>query len=118
MDILANAKRHLKEGKSDLQHLEVPEWGDDTGPAVIYYYPVMSCAEKSQVLTAHDKDPIDALVMTLILRARNEQGEKLFRPVQRQELRRSMDSNVLARVVEHIEGETIDIGEEEAAGNS
>lgn len=117
LSIINNATRHLKEGRKDLMCIEVPEWGDDSGPAKIYYYPVISCADKARVLQAHESDPVDALIMTLIVRGLDENGERLFRPPQRQQLRRVLDAKVVARIVTEMEGETDDPSLEDALGN-
>jgi hypothetical protein len=98
MDILKNAKKHFSERRELKGPIEVPEWGDADTPAEIYYQ-IPSMKERSDILALSDDKGLESLVMALIIMARDAQGEPMFAKAQKAELMRSVDPDVIMRVV-------------------
>lgn len=94
--ILEAAKTHFRDRMSgDLLCIEVPEW--DTK---IYFKASMNFKEQGEVLKLHgDNKPAEAVVMTLILKAMDADGVKLFKRANMTELMRSVDPEVVSRIV-------------------
>jgi hypothetical protein len=100
MSILDKAKTHYKSQMSaDLRGpIRVEEWD-----AEIYYRPTMSMAQQSSILELHQQKKIgEATIMLLIIRALDADGKPLFNKADKAELMRSVDSDVVARVVSEI----------------
>lgn len=82
--------------KRELEKLEVPEWGGD-----LYYYPTVSVKEKKEILKFSQADgswDLEGLVYGLIERARDQDGKRIFKKVDRLELLTSVDAHILERV--------------------
>ncbi len=75
--------------------IEVPEWD-----AKIFWKPATTMAEENKIieLTQAGKQT-EALVMSLILRARDEEGKPQFSPADKQKLMRVADPKVILRVI-------------------
>ena len=118
MTILENAIAHYKSAGSELKNVAVPEWGEDGKPALIYYKPVMSLMEKGQVLKAYQgENPAEAIAEILILRARDQTGKRLFAKAQKATILREVDEDVVARIVNEMQGESEDLSLEDAEKN-
>ena len=94
--------------------IEVPEWPDEDGhPTKIFFRPVLNFLEQEEITQLVDQGKkMEAIVRTLILRARDSEGKSLFRKDQRVELMRQCDPEVIARIVtEMSEASTIDLEE-------
>lgn len=113
-DVLERAKGHYLAKISEPKLILVPEWGDENGPFEIYSRP-MNLKEQSRILRKYQEDSTEALVETLIVRARDKNGEPIFKPVHRTELMREVDSDVIGRIVSEMNAE--DDSQEEAEGN-
>ena len=99
---------------SELRVIEVPEWPDEDGhPTKIFFRPVLNFLEQEEITQLVDQGKkMEAIVRTLILRARDSEGKALFRKDQRVELMRQCDPEVIARIVtEMSEASTIDLEE-------
>ena len=94
--ILDAAKVHFSERMArELQSVEVPEW-----ESKIYFKPCMNFREQGEVLKLHsDNRPAEAVLMTLILKARDKDGEKLFKKAHMTEMMLNIDPEVVSRVV-------------------
>lgn len=87
---------------SEILQVEVPQWPDEQGkPTVIYFRPltalhletfnkIMDCIRKENVLSAVD---------ILILRALNADLTPMFKPVNRIELIKNVDPQVLLEII-------------------
>jgi hypothetical protein len=75
--------------------IEIPEWG-----ANVYYKPATTMAEQSKIseLAAAGKTT-EALVVGLITRARDENGELLFSMGDKARLMNAVDPNVILKIV-------------------
>jgi hypothetical protein len=99
--ILDNATKHFR-SKLDgtLEKIEVPEW--DT---VVYFYPTTALREESQILRLQQEGKsVEALVMSLIVKARNADGSKMFVPADKVTLMNEVDPKVILRVAAAING--------------
>ena len=112
MSLLQKAQEHYK-AKLDAEPraLEVPEWG-----ATVYIKPAISLLRLGEVMElANSGKAAEAMVLTLIYRLVDEEGTPLFRKAERTELMRSVDPDVLARIVSVINEDTPT--EDDALGN-
>jgi hypothetical protein len=91
--------------------IHVPEWDAD-----VYYKPSTTMFEESKIieLTQQGKTT-EALVTTLIMRARDEEGKHLFGAADKQKLMRSVDPKVILSVVTQMSADNEDI--DDALGN-
>ena len=108
--VLENAKAHFNDKLSeDMRCVEVPEWGDANGPAKIFYKAAINLREQSQIVSlAQDGGKTDdALALSLVIRARNEDGSKMFLKSNMLELKTFCDPEVIARVVTEMQGEEL-----------
>ena len=99
--ILDNATKHFR-SKLDgtLEKIEVPEW--DT---VVYFYPTTPLKEESQILRLQQEGKsVDALVMSLIIKARNADGSKMFAPADKVTMMNEVDPKIILRVAAAING--------------
>jgi len=93
-----------------LQSSEVPEWIVDGNPTVIYYKPSMNFKDQGEVLKLHaDNKQAEAVAMTFILRAMDEDGTKLFKRANLTEMMRSMDPEIISRIVSEMGGDDPDM---------
>ena len=101
MSVLDRAKQHFADRMAEnMEVIEVPEWGDEQGPAKVWYRPAINLREQNQLATLANAGKNDeALAMTLILRARNEDGSLMFHKNSMMEFRTFVDPEVIANVV-------------------
>lgn len=99
MSVLENARRHYQEALSgELLSVEVPEWN-----TTIYFRPIASLSQEEKALKLHAEGKLtEALVETLIVKALDEEGKKLFKPADRIALMKEVDPAVIIRVVTEI----------------
>jgi hypothetical protein len=83
-----------------VKKIEVPEW-----KLTIHSTPV-TLAEKNKLYRKSRESDIELLVDILILKATNEQGEKLFNIDHKPTLLNKADSNVVARIANAILSES------------
>ena len=106
VSVLDNAKAHFD--KLETKVIEVEEW--DT---VIYATP-FTMGEKKKLWKHAKEDDIEFMVRTLLLKALNKDGEKMFDLSDKITLMNHVDPNVIVRVVGDISvADTID----EMSGN-
>ena len=113
MSVIDNAKAHYKQVLSaGLQGpIKVPEWGVD-----VYYKPSANFSQQAQIIELHQAGKsVEALVMTLILRALDEDGKPLFSKANKAELMKSVDPDIIVRIVDEINHSEVDV--DEALGN-
>jgi hypothetical protein len=96
MTVLENATKHFRAKLgSNLKSIEVPEW-----ETKIYYKDVITLKEQSKLVElATQGKTVEALVETLITKARNEDGTKMFQVADKVVFMNEVDPNVLIRVV-------------------
>ena len=99
--VLQNATAHYKRQISGaMKSFHVPEWDCD-----IYYRPVQTLRAEAEVveLTKQGKT-VEALVMTIINKARDEEGNPLFTKHDKASFMNEIDPAVILRVATQING--------------
>lgn len=99
MSVLDNMVAHFSE--QEMKEIEVPEWGDEQGSLIIYTKP-FTLKEQKRLTTLAKNDAIEMLAHTLIMKALNANGEKLFNLGDKTKLMNNVDPFILARVVAEI----------------
>lgn len=96
MSVLQNATSHFKEQLAGgLKSIEVPEW-----KTTIYFKPATPFAVEQKIISLHQKgELVEALVETLLAKALDEDGKKLFKMADKPVLMNEVDPNVIIRVV-------------------
>jgi hypothetical protein len=79
-----------------LRSVDVPEWADPSRPLKVWFRPI-SMAEREKVRTQAD-DPADMVVRMVVLKALDENGERLFSIEDRMVLRTEADGDVISRI--------------------
>lgn len=97
MSLIDRMKAHFTD--IGVRHIEVPEWGEDGKPLLVYFRP-MTLAEKQKLLSIGERDGLVArLADALVMKAMDAEGKKLFTVEDKHALRNQVDPDVLARVV-------------------
>jgi len=99
MSILDNAKQHFQQ--KETKHIEVPEWGDENGPLIIYAEP-LTLNDKQRIYKKAKEGELISLAYVLIWFAKDKDGEKLFTIEDKRALLNSVDPNVLADIANTI----------------
>lgn len=97
MSLLDNAVKHFSDSQSDeLLKVDVEEWGGS-----IYFKPLssMNGMAYQKYYEAIRKEGFESLVDVLVLRARDEQGMKMFRPSDRKKLMGQVAPDVITKTV-------------------
>lgn len=94
--ILEKATAHFRNKLSnEMQSIYVPEWD-----AKIYFKAVNTLKEESKLVElAQQGKTVEALVETLIIKARNEDGSKMFNMPDKITFMNEVDPQVVIRVV-------------------
>lgn len=109
-EILERAKAHFRDKVGEtLNSVEVPEWG-----TTIYFKPA-SLEQQNKIYKYIREGSLESLVETIIVRALNEGGKRLFTPANRLEFMKHVDPEVISRICEAMGGDDAD--EEEAEKN-
>ena len=91
--------------------IEVPEWD-----AKIYYKPSTTMAEEAKIIELSQQGKqTEALVQTLIMRARDENGDPVFTGADKLKLMRSVDPKIILKIVTQFGADDEDI--DAALGN-
>tara|TARA_R110000823_G_C15678433_1_gene473965 strand:- start:263 stop:619 length:357 start_codon:yes stop_codon:yes gene_type:complete len=97
-----------------LKSVEVPEWQVDGKPTVVYFKPAMTFKQQGEVLSLAGQDKqVDAIIMTFIFRALDEEGVPLFKKIHFKEIINELDPDVIAGVVSAMGEETLSIEDAE-----
>lgn len=92
--VLAKAIEHFKNTESEMKELYVEEW--DT---TVYYKEKSAFKDQSAIMQLHQQGKVvEALVETIIVKARTQDGNKMFQPADRVHLLNSVDPNVLVKI--------------------
>jgi hypothetical protein len=97
--VLEKATAHFREKISgELKYIEVPEW-----ECKIYFKNSISLREQSKLIElAQQGKTTEALVESLIVKARNEDGTKMFTMPDKVTMMNEVDPSVLIRIVGEI----------------
>lgn len=101
--VLERATSHFRAKISgDMNYINVPEW-----ETKIYFKNTISLKEQSKLVElASQGKTVEALVETLIVKARNEDGTKMFTIMDKPTFMNEVDPNVMIRVVGEINSES------------
>lgn len=97
--VLEQATSHFRTKlTAELQHIEVPEWN-----CKVYFKNAVTLREQSRLIElASQNKQVEALVESLIVKARNEDGSKMFTIADKMTLLNEVDPTVVIRVVSAI----------------
>ena len=116
-EILEAAKTHFREklaGKLD--YCEVPEWAVNGKPLKVFFKASMNMSQQERIQAIADNDKKgEAVCETIIQRALNEDGTRMFKSVDKMELMRHVDPAVLSKIILAMVNDETDV--EEAAKN-
>lgn len=94
--VISRATEHYK--SKPLKRIEIPEWGDDEGPLVVYSSP-FTLKDQSRIRYIADKQSeVDVLAEVLIMKLVDENGDKVFTIEDKNDLRNNVDAGVVSRV--------------------
>lgn len=91
-----------KVSATEILQIEVPQWPDERGnPTVIYFLPLGALRTElySKIFELIRKATVEAAVDILIYRALNEDKTPMFRPVNRIEMLKKLDPEVLLEII-------------------
>lgn len=112
-DILRRAKAHYSEKlNKEMRIVEVPEWGDDKGPLKIFVKPA-NLTVRDKIYKHVANGSLEALVETIILRAKDSDGLSIFTSGDKQALMNQVDPDVIARIASEI-SEDLDLSGDES----
>ena len=97
MSVIDNAKTHFD--SLGIKKIKVPEWGEKDKPLIIHARP-MTLAEMNKLQKLAKDDDLSLLAYTLIEKALDSEGDKIFSIGDKHDLMTKVDRNVLQRVVE------------------
>jgi hypothetical protein len=102
--ILDRATAHFRDKISaEMRHVVVPEWDNQK----VYFKNAITLKEQSKLIElASQGKQVEALVESLIVKARNEDGTKMFTMVDKPTLLNEVDPNVIIRLVAEINTST------------
>ncbi len=99
VNVLERMKSHYRDQlEAGLKSIDVAELGDETGPLKIYFQP-MTLEQQGRVYKAMKSDDLDFMAQSLIERARHEDGERMFKNLNKLELRKHVDGNLIQELV-------------------
>jgi|AntAceMinimDraft_5_1070358.scaffolds.fasta_scaffold132724_2 hypothetical protein len=103
MSVLDKAKKHYTNIiNQEPIKVEVPEW-DST----LYAKPSISLAKLGEIMELSNAGKsAEAMALTLIYRLIDEEGNPVFRKAEKNELLRSVDPDVLSRIITTISDNT------------
>lgn len=112
MSVIQKAKSHFKEALAgDNKSIEVPEW-----ETTLYFTTVTTFAQEQNVVKLHQEGKItEALVETLISRALDKDGKKVFKGPDRVTLMNQADPAVMMRIITELNADNEEL--EDALGN-
>lgn len=113
--VLESATSHFRAKISqEMKYVPVPEWGD----VKIYFKPSITLREQSRLIElATAGKTVEALVETLIVKARNEDGSKMFTIADKMTFLNEIDPEVIIRVVSEINSHNADVALEAVEKN-
>ena len=80
-----------------IKKIEVAEWGEEGKPLIIYCSP-FTLGEKRGLFKNAKNDDLGVLVDAIVLKAKDSEGNKIFKLDDKLTLLNNADANVIARV--------------------
>jgi len=97
MSAIDRAKAHFK--SLQVKTIEVPEWGDENGPLIVYVEPfTLKDKARLQAVTRLGNSEADTLVELLVMKCLDKDGGKIFTIEDKPVLRNMVDASILERV--------------------
>jgi hypothetical protein len=94
-NVIDRVKEHFE--SQGVKKIEVAEWGEEGQPLVIYSKP-FSLGEKRGLFKNAKNDDLGVLVDVIVLKAKDKDGNKIFKLDDKLTLLNSADPEVIARV--------------------
>jgi hypothetical protein len=106
--VLNNATTHFKDILAQsMQSVEIAEWN-----TTVFFRPATSFAQEQNVIKLHSEGKmVEALVETLINRACDADGKRLFKLADKTTLMNEVDPQVILKVVNAMNGAGVDEAE-------
>ena len=95
MSVIDRVKDHFE--SKGINKFEVAEWGEEGKPLVIYSKP-FTLAEKRNLFKGAKNDDLSVLVDAIVLKAKDAEGNKIFKLDDKKVLLNNADPDVIARV--------------------
>ena len=95
MSVIDRVKNHFE--SQGVKTINVAEWGEEGQPLVIYSSP-FSLGEKRGLFKNPKNDDLGVLVDVIVLKARDKDGNKIFKLDDKLTLLNSADPEVISRV--------------------
>ena len=95
MNVIDRVKAHFEQ--QGVKKIEVAEWGEEGKPLVIYCSP-FTLGEKRNLFKGAKNDDLGVLVDAIVLKAKDGEGNKIFKLDDKLTLLNNADANVIARV--------------------
>lgn len=96
MSLIDRAVKHFTALCESPQSIEVPEWADDEGPAIIYFTP-LNMAERIDI-NKGDPDAYEKTIRIVMLKAKDKHNKPYFSLEDKPKLRRFVDPAILGRI--------------------
>lgn len=95
MSIIDKVTKHFNESiDNNLKKYHVSEWDLD-----VYYYPTYSFKDEAKVMQAQSAGKtVDALIETIIIKARDDSGKRLFKDADRSALMNEADPHIVIKL--------------------
>lgn len=100
MKVIERATAHFK--AKSVKTIEVPEWGDETGPLLIYIEPFTLKDQGRLQSATKGSSESEALAELLVLKCLDSEGNKMFTIEDKHALRSKVDANIIARISSQI----------------
>jgi hypothetical protein len=95
MSVIDRVKDHFE--SQGVKTINVAEWGEEGQPLVIYCSP-FTLAEKRNLFKGARNDDLGVLVDAIMLKAKDKEGNKIFKLDDKHTLLNKADADVIARV--------------------
>jgi len=114
-DVMKKITKHYESlVTKELEKLHVPEWDMD-----IYYRTTSSFADEKKMIAHQGKGEIvEALVQSVISKARDKDGKKIFSEAHKEQLMNEADPKVITRVAMHLNNAITTLTQEDARKES
>jgi len=111
--VIERARAHFKQqlDSEDLSFVVVPEWGDNPQEPLKIYYKPMNLEQQNRIFKYVAQSSLESLAQTLIERARDENGNRLFANAHKIYFMKEVDPSVIERIVVEMAGDEIDDSE-------
>jgi hypothetical protein len=95
MSVIDRVKDHFE--NQGVKKIEVAEWGEEGKPLIIYSKP-FTLAEKRNLFKGARNDDLAVLVDAIVLKAIDDQGNKIFKLDDKKTLLNNADPDIVATV--------------------